>query len=219
MPRKYPKRLQRGHGPTPSTLAIATHYYHSAIKAAPEATKRKYWCSQNFFHAATRFLGAENSLPFSYLLTPLLCASFLPRERAMRVWVVTSLLVAGMLVTGTLNTIAAKVQNETRAPGLDGRVKSFSHPWHACSARLSTLWPDFSRRVQTYFMFSGELLCLLALAFLRLRERCAPNLHGIRSGKHVPATCDPIFALPTLCDLISSSLGGVGLLYTPVRSS
>lgn len=38
-------------------------------------------------------------------------------------------LVIGMLVTGTLNTIAAKVQNETESVGQDGVLRPFQHPW------------------------------------------------------------------------------------------
>lgn len=56
---------------------------------------------------------------------------------------------------GTLNTVAAKIQNETPSLGNDGTVHKFHHPWYYIS--------DFKlilSRVQTWLMFMGEILCL-----------------------------------------------------------
>ena len=41
----------------------------------------------------------------------------------------TVILVIGMLVTGTLNTITKKIQNQAVAVGVDGSEHSFDHPW------------------------------------------------------------------------------------------
>lgn len=111
----------------------------------------------------------------------------------------TGVLIVGMLITGTLNTIAAKVQNDTKSINFDGMLTKFSHPW-----------------VQTWFMFLGECLCLVALGVIRIRERCKLQIDydADPSAPH-PHSCSPVFFLPTMCDLVSSSLGGIGLLYVP----
>jgi hypothetical protein len=35
----------------------------------------------------------------------------------------------GMLITGTLNTLTRKLQNDTKAKGVDGTVHLFRHPF------------------------------------------------------------------------------------------
>jgi hypothetical protein len=35
----------------------------------------------------------------------------------------------GMLVTGTINTLSKKAQNQSNAPGLDGESEAFHKPW------------------------------------------------------------------------------------------
>ncbi len=40
------------------------------------------------------------------------------------------LLVTGMLVTGTLNTLSSHWQNSSVSVGIDGNLKNFQHPWY-----------------------------------------------------------------------------------------
>jgi hypothetical protein len=66
------------------------------------------------------------------------------------VWI----LVATMLLTGSINTLSKKWQNQQSSTGLNGHEKSFSFPW-----------------TQTLFMFAGEALCMIFYAFYRAYRR------------------------------------------------
>ena len=55
----------------------------------------------------------------------------------------------GMVVTGSINTISTKLADNTLAVGRDGGdARQFNHPF-----------------LQAWFMFVGELLCLLLFKF------------------------------------------------------
>lgn len=127
-------------------------------------------------------------------------------------------LVVGMLFTGTLNTIAQKIQNDAYANGTSRVPHAFTHPWF-----------------QTMLMFLGEMLCLVGYAFVLLKDRfCAapvvakPDDWDISESDGVtkmlmkkdeppqlsPSVFQWVLIMPTLCDLTGSTLGGIGLLYT-----
>eukprot|EP01124_Arcella_intermedia_P025513 TRINITY_DN4571_c0_g1_i1.p1 TRINITY_DN4571_c0_g1~~TRINITY_DN4571_c0_g1_i1.p1 ORF type:complete len:388 (+),score=56.82 TRINITY_DN4571_c0_g1_i1:11-1174(+) len=111
--------------------------------------------------------------------------------------IIISIFVAGMLITGTLNTIAANSQNKTTSIGIDGFLKPFKHPF-----------------VQTFLMFLGEASCLIALSvFNCYQDRKHNDSATIQYRKKRPKVCGPSFALPMLCDLCATTLGGIGLLY------
>lgn len=132
-----------------------------------------------------------------------------------------------MLMTGTLNTITKKVQNQAHANGtFDGGIAhDFTHPWF-----------------QTWLMFLGEMLCLIGFGILKLREWQAKSKQSLRSGldtEHDEANVrllinenslngessqlaeEPvqqpcfqwILILPTTLDLTGTTLAGIGLLY------
>ncbi|XP_013775752.2 solute carrier family 35 member F6-like [Limulus polyphemus] len=129
------------------------------------------------------------------------------------------LLCVGMLVTGSINTLSKKAQNDCYSPGYpDSRFNNtvkdhkFDHPWF-----------------QTIIMFTGEMACLIGLCHVRWKER---KMHLLQERNRLmvsPGTSDGlssriinpsqprvfqwIFVLPTVCDLIGTSLAGIGLLY------
>jgi len=140
-------------------------------------------------------------------------------------------LVAGMLVTGSINTLAKKIAYQTESEG-----ESWTKPW-TC----------------TLIMFTGEFLCLIMFALKQKDLRwltCArarspaPPKYGYTSmdganevddqsmnaakrnaiGARYPgdATAAPaltlrnglVCALPALCDVGGTTLSGIGLLFT-----
>eukprot|EP00794_Sanderia_malayensis_P020372 gene20372-22381_t len=118
-------------------------------------------------------------------------------------------LAVGMLLTGSINTLSKKAQNDCEAYGLkdmDGKTyHSFDHPWF-----------------QTLIMFTGETLCLLGLLYQRRKEAKKARELFLSDPLESAAPertnskqriCQLIFALPTLCDLFGTTLSGIGLLY------
>jgi len=110
-------------------------------------------------------------------------------------------LVALMLITGAVNTLTKKFQNQSVAPGLNNEPHLFQHPWF-----------------QTFVMFVGETACLIPLLIQRRQAR----LHKAKGLPLEKGMVDPdqplyspIFILPTMCDLVGSTLAGIGLLWTP----
>lgn len=142
-------------------------------------------------------------------------------------------LVIGMLITGSINTLSKKAANDMRVEGLDydrtHQKEDFKKPW-----------------AQTMVMFSGEMMCMLGYWFSNWRERknasaansagplltadahhypeAAVNVTG-RGGQQQqqqqqallpPAlneTSPFLFLFPACCDLLGTTLAGIGLLY------
>jgi len=77
------------------------------------------------------------------------------------------LLVVGMLISGTVNTVSKKAQNYEWSWGIDGNFHQFSKPW--CGWQQSKFTD--SARFQTLIMFLGEILCLAYFAFTLWRAR------------------------------------------------
>ncbi|CAH1793269.1 unnamed protein product [Owenia fusiformis] len=123
------------------------------------------------------------------------------------------LLVVGMLVTGSINTLSKKAQNDCIVPGYPNisanntaTPHKFDHPWF-----------------QTVIMFLGEALCLIGLFISRHKERkklqveYAQKLLESQDVVHHPPKLPRVFqiilAIPTCFDLVGTSLAGIGLLY------
>eukprot|EP00727_Mastigamoeba_balamuthi_P006182 m51a1_g2183 putative transmembrane protein c2orf18 homolog (429) ;mRNA; f:106021-107785 len=108
----------------------------------------------------------------------------------------SGLLELGMLLTGCLNTILSKAQNNSYSRGWGGKEHQWSHPWS-----------------QSLFMFWGEFLCLLAFITTRL----APWESEKKAEERKPMSwldkLAPILIVPTFLDLLGSSIAGIGLLY------
>ncbi|XP_063675562.1 solute carrier family 35 member F6-like [Bolinopsis microptera] len=115
----------------------------------------------------------------------------------------TTILVAGMLITGSLNTLTKKAQNQSSARGIFGENHKFNHPWF-----------------QTLLMFYGEAICLIVYEWQRRRARKELD-NQIQDNEDNPTQSEPervltgIFVVPTICDLIGTTLSGIGLLYVP----
>lgn len=140
--------------------------------------------------------------------------------------VVAELLLAGaMLSTGSLNTVAKKVMYQTKGVNIDGEIEYYKKPW-----------------VCTFFMFCGESMCMLFFVLFAiyyrfcnkqskesvesqtLSELSVPQEDNkIRFVTREEVSNDPTgglgFKFPlyvTLfasCDLLSTSLTGIGLMY------
>ncbi|XP_014673562.1 PREDICTED: solute carrier family 35 member F6-like isoform X2 [Priapulus caudatus] len=123
------------------------------------------------------------------------------------------LLIGGMLLTGSINTLSKKAQNDCVAPGVANHSAngtatehSFNHPWF-----------------QTVIMFVGEMGCLIGLFVVRQRERNRYRRENIERLSEVsgsedvvdtqPRICQLVLAIPTICDLFGTSLAGIGLVY------
>jgi len=114
-------------------------------------------------------------------------------------------IVVGMVVTGTLNTISAGYQQRAEGKGRDwaseedgwkeGRVKEFNHPY-----------------LQAMGMMAGECLCMLAYFILtRLFKKGVPTAED--DAANVGFT--PLILLPAaLFDLIGTCLNYVGMILS-----
>eukprot|EP00727_Mastigamoeba_balamuthi_P005624 m51a1_g1681 putative solute carrier family 35 member f6-like (435) ;mRNA; r:433334-435140 len=103
-----------------------------------------------------------------------------------------------MLISGCVNTVISKAQDDSSAVGWGHKYHSFNHPW-----------------TQSLFMFWGEAMCLAVFLF----NRYAPRL---RSGGEAPYKTKPLsffqlfpplLAIPATLDLLGSSIASIGLLY------
>ena len=116
------------------------------------------------------------------------------------------LIMTGMLVTGTCNTLVTKVQDETHGLG-----QLFTHPY-----------------LQAAVMFLGELMCLPAYGVKTLlanrKADKADTAAGImlspggRQAKKLdmPTNINPLLiAIPASCDFCGSSLMFVALTMVP----
>ncbi|CAG5124412.1 unnamed protein product, partial [Candidula unifasciata] len=123
------------------------------------------------------------------------------------------LLMLGMLVTGSINTITKKAQLQCVTEGFyykddngtSSKPHNFNHPWF-----------------QTWLMFIGESTCLLGLFFARRsenKEREKVIAWAAKVGHEPPGPLTRprvwqwILLVPTFCDLLGTSLAGIGLIY------
>lgn len=117
----------------------------------------------------------------------------------------------GMLVTGSINTLTKKVQLQCISEGYhyenstSWEPHKFNHPWF-----------------QTWLMFIGESTCLIGLFIMRHRQKKERERATAWSNKlghtapeevHHPRVWQWILLVPTICDLLGTSLAGIGLIY------
>ncbi|XP_063009286.1 solute carrier family 35 member F6-like [Melospiza melodia melodia] len=119
-------------------------------------------------------------------------------------------LAALMLLTGSINTLAAKWADNFSAPGCDGKEEhKFQHPF-----------------LQAAGMFLGEFSCLPVFYLLRLRDRRRAHRDQDRDQDRdrdpAPAPSRPFNALlflpPALCDMAGTSIMYVALNMTSASS-
>jgi len=99
-------------------------------------------------------------------------------------------LAVGMVITGSVNTITAKLADIQNSEGVDGTSHAFDHPFF-----------------QAVIMFLGEFLCIIAyrIQVMRKKQRETPEASSFN-----PA----IFILPACCDLTATSCMYIGLNWT-----
>jgi len=106
-----------------------------------------------------------------------------------------SILVVGMLASGSVNTITKKVQNDCTANGIENQTHTFQHPWF-----------------QTAVMFSGECCCYFIFALGKAKQqKNSMNSNSFPKGTSVRNVL--LFVIPTLLDILGTSFGGIGLLW------
>ncbi|TGZ73384.1 hypothetical protein CRM22_001552 [Opisthorchis felineus] len=121
-------------------------------------------------------------------------------------------LIFGMLITGTINTVSKKLQLDCTAFGYYNHSANYTRTEHAFNK------PWF----QTLLMFLGESLCLFGFFVVRYRKRRQLENDGLRRQLLVDPTRPGIadtplfnwyFLLPASCDLLGTTLAGIGLLF------
>ncbi|KAK3092644.1 hypothetical protein FSP39_005347 [Pinctada imbricata] len=117
-------------------------------------------------------------------------------------------LMVGMLITGSINTLSKKAQNDCIVKGYPDKSANntstpheFDHPWF-----------------QTLIMFIGETLCFFGFCITRKRERDKHKNELPLNEEEIPQQFKNrlfqwVVAVPTVCDLIGTSLAGIGLVY------
>ena len=103
----------------------------------------------------------------------------------------------GMVITGSLNTITTKLADNTLAIGRNGGdARQFNHPF-----------------LQAWFMFVGELLCLLV--FKGMVYNASRKSKKEKDAVDCAEPFSPfIFVLPACCDMTATSLMYLGLTMT-----
>lgn len=113
------------------------------------------------------------------------------------------ILVSGMLFTGTINTILNKLQDiqcvdKCNEQDPNNRIY-FEQP----------VW-------QTLTMFIGEALCLIVyyiLSFKKHDDETTPLIESESDRIEMTGYANFLLWIPTLCDMISTTLMNVGLIY------
>jgi drug/metabolite transporter (DMT)-like permease len=113
--------------------------------------------------------------------------------------ITVAILAICMLITGSINTIATKLQdNHVVGADAHGKPIRFKHP-----------------AFQTACMFAGEALCILPFLLRRFLAWRKSAAHDVA---HVGASSIPrvalMFALPTAFDAVGSTLLNLGLYFT-----
>ena len=89
-------------------------------------------------------------------------------------------LAAGMLITGSINTLSTKAADLQTATNKYGNTAYFNHPF-----------------VQAVGMFIGEVSCLFAYTFFSWRAQSTGDATFHRAKPHSKL----IFLIPALCDM------------------
>mmetsp|Transcript_14660 Transcript_14660/g.38873 ORF Transcript_14660/g.38873 Transcript_14660/m.38873 type:complete len:399 (+) Transcript_14660:62-1258(+) len=112
-----------------------------------------------------------------------------------------ALLVAGMLTTGTLNTLTTKIQFSQFSVDSAGHLKQFQKPWYG----------TFN------MMFAMSLVGLIDMAFRRCRKGGGAAEEPLmeQKSRHSYAAKVWMVMVPAVFDLMATALCCVGMLYIP----
>lgn len=118
------------------------------------------------------------------------------------------LLIAGFLLTGSINTLTKKFQLVTCSSTFDVGDKQGN-----CPANEKPFAKPWTQNLQ---MFTGEsmMMALFLYSTRTVRARDLP-LQGMTPADPAVQTRPPfyIFILPALCDVLGTGIGGIGMLY------
>uniref|UniRef100_A0A1B6DHG4 EamA domain-containing protein n=1 Tax=Clastoptera arizonana TaxID=38151 RepID=A0A1B6DHG4_9HEMI len=108
-----------------------------------------------------------------------------------------------MVATGSINTLTTKWADHLQSVGSNGKSHNFNHPF-----------------VQSFSMFLGEMLCLLAFKviyffYIRRQEGSLEDNQIVRGNQDFNPL---IFLPPAMCDMIATSLMYIGLTLTYASS-
>jgi len=119
------------------------------------------------------------------------------------------IIIAGMLISGSINTLTKKIQNDSKAKGVENSKHEFEHPWF-----------------QTAVMFAGEFVCLILFMAITWYKNRQDRLQTANAQLQddaplISAQSQPqrskwsllLFLFPTVCDILGTSFGGIGLLW------
>lgn len=110
-------------------------------------------------------------------------------------------LAVGMVITGSINTLATKWADRQTAPGCDDGdtvPHMFDHPF-----------------LQAVGMFIGEFTCMIAFKALWFSRKCrGRDTDDMGNQNFTPF----LFFIPAMCDMTATSLMYVGLNYTYASS-
>ncbi|XP_039264053.1 solute carrier family 35 member F6-like [Styela clava] len=110
-------------------------------------------------------------------------------------------LAVGMVITGSINTLATKWADRQTAPGCDdGNTEShmFNHPF-----------------LQAVGMFIGEFTCMIAFKTLWFTRKCRGKDTSDMGNQNFSPF---LFFIPAMCDMAGTSLMYVGLNFTYASS-
>lgn len=124
--------------------------------------------------------------------------------------ILLAFLVFGMLFTGTINTILNKLQ---------GQYSLCSHIDLQCVGNCEAKDPNDRKYyeqpvMQTITMFIGEACCLTVYFITSLYNTPENSTTHQTSLKPMTGWANFWFLIPTLCDLVGTTLMNVGLIYT-----
>ncbi|CAL6016780.1 EamA-like_transporter family protein [Hexamita inflata] len=114
-----------------------------------------------------------------------------------------ALIITGMLSFGTINTVVKKIMYQTDGKNIDGGMEPYAKPWWC-----------------TLIMFMGEAMCLVAYYCIKASRKgvYAPDDKYIRqdpTGGMGYKNFLLLVLLLSTCDLLQTTLTGIGLLYCP----
>jgi drug/metabolite transporter (DMT)-like permease len=125
---------------------------------------------------------------------------------------VLTMLVVGMLLTGTINTVSKKMGYQTCSKGLDS-VPDTDDNTKGCHPGERLFAKPWSG---TLIMFLGEAMCMCVFGFKAWRNRSARRTQAeIEENPPVTLSSGLVCLLPAICDLCGTTISGVGLLFTP----
>eukprot|EP00299_Pterocystis_sp_00344_P015784 c7896_g1_i1.p1 GENE.c7896_g1_i1~~c7896_g1_i1.p1 ORF type:complete len:409 (-),score=105.16 c7896_g1_i1:25-1251(-) len=121
---------------------------------------------------------------------------------------VTVILVLGMLLTGSINTISKKMGYATCSTGMSSVDSVSSDKCHGHEKLFKKPW------TQTLVMFLGESMCLLLFAYKRYQARRQHPSEEEANASPVKFRSIWVCLIPAICDLGGTTLSGIGLLFT-----